>query len=349
MDCDRKLRTVVVGMGRMGVTRYKTLKKHDAFEVVALCDTDPALLEGYDEKTYANWRQCLEDEEYDVVFSCAYNNVIPDIVCEALDRGAHVFSEKPPGRTLEDAFRMKHALLRNSGQSLKFGFNHRFHHSVLEAKTLIDSGILGDVACARGTYGKAGLVNNPDAWRNNIELSGGGILLDQGIHMMDLLRYFLGDFVSIHGSVDNLMKDNRLEDNAFAIMKTANGKTAMFHSSATQWRHKFCLELICSGGVVTLDGLITSTNSYGEEKLSYYKRDSELKTGPLGKPCEQTYIFEQDRSWEYELEEFHDVILNNRTHFNGNIDDAIAVMSLITQVYQQSGIAVHGKVYPRAA
>jgi predicted dehydrogenase len=288
-------------------------------------------------KKYLDWRECLDAERYDAVFVCTYNNTIADVVCKALEKGSHVFSEKPPGRNLDDTNQMYEASCRYPDRILKFGFNHRFHHSVIEAKSLVDSGILGKVVCARGVYGKAGDPKLLTPWRSDRNIAGGGILLDQGIHMLDLLYYFLGDFTLIHGMTDNFGGlTGGLDDNAFAILRTADGKTASLHSSAMQWRHKFNLEIVCTHGYITLSGLITSTNSYGEETLSFFKRDIGLTSGPMGKPVEQTYFFTKDDSWELELEEFHDAVLGHRTHYNGNIKDALSIMSYVTKIYEDS-------------
>ena len=146
---------------------------------------------------------------------CTFNVTIPDIVCYALEKGYAVFSEKPPGRNLKDALRMQEAYDKAKAPILKFGFNHRYHNSVIEARALVDSKILGDVVCARGVYGKAGSPNFEGEWRNDTSISGGGIMLDQGIHMLDLMYYFMGEFTEIQSSVDQLVwKDMPTEDSA---------------------------------------------------------------------------------------------------------------------------------------
>ncbi len=271
----------------------------------------------------------------EAVIVCTYNVVIPDIVCYALGKGYAVFSEKPPGRNLEDALRMQEAYKKTEKPILKYGFNHRYHHSVIEAKALLDSKILGDIVCARGVYGKAGSPNFEQEWRNHKEISGGGIMLDQGIHMLDLMYYFMGKFTEIQSSVDQLVwKDMPTEDSAFSILRTADGKVASLHSSAIQWRHKFSLDLICTNGFISLNGLLTSTNSYGEEKISYYKRDLEQKTGSLGKPMEHTMCFDTDESWDCEMEEFYDAVCGNKMVRQGTIEDAVNLMRMLGGIYR---------------
>lgn len=331
----KKIRAVIIGMGRMGKTRYDAMKRHGGYEVVAICDNNVSNMEGYEEPKYSDWKECIDNSEMDAVIVCTYNVVIPDIVCYSLNKGYAVFSEKPPGRNLADAMRMKEAYVNANEPVLKFGFNHRYHNSVIEAKALLDSKILGDVVCARGVYGKAGTPAFQTEWRNKKEISGGGIMLDQGIHMLDLMYYFMGEFTDITSSVDQLVwKDMPTEDSAFSILRTADGKVASLHSSAIQWRHKFSLDLICTKGFISLNGLLTSTNSYGEERISYYRKDLEQKTGGLGKPMEHTMCFNEDFSWDYEMKEFYDGVVNGKAIQLGTIDDAVNLMTMLENIYR---------------
>lgn len=330
----KQFKTAIIGMGRMGKMRYRMMGGN-GFEIVGVCDNDTSRLSEYPVPVFSDWKECIDSTNPEVVIVCTINAVIPDVVCYALSKGMHVFSEKPPGRNLADTLRMKQASEQHPECVLKFGFNHRYHNSVIEAKALIDSGLLGDVVCARGVYGKAGSPTFANEWRNDVSKSGGGILLDQGIHMLDLLRYFLGTFTDITGTVNNLVwKEIPTEDSAFAILKTDDGKIASLHSNALQWRHKFDLDIICTNGYIALNGLITSTNSYGEEKMTYYKKDLDAKTGSLGKPKEHTMCFFSDESWDYEHEEFYRAITEGAPIVNGTIDDAVKVMEMIEKLYE---------------
>lgn len=329
----RKFRTVIIGMGRMGKTRYVAMKKHGHFEITGLCDNDISQLGEYDINKYEDWKCSIDQERPEIVVVCTVNAVIPQVVCYALENGCHVFAEKPPGKTLEDAMTMKKVFLKHKNQILKFGFNHRYHYSVIEAKSLIDSGFLGKVVNIRGVYGKAGNLQKSE-WRNDIEIAGGGILLDQGIHMLDLLRYFVGDFKFVKGFTEKLVwKEAAGEDTAFITLKTDSGKVATLHSSAIQWKHKFDMDITCTNGYIALNGLLTSTKSYGEERITYYRKDLEQKSGKLGNPTEYTMCFDEDSSWDFEVEEFYKAIKGEKPIMNGTIDDAVAVMELIDKVY----------------
>jgi predicted dehydrogenase len=326
------MKTAIIGMGRMGRLRKELLERHDELELIAVCDIAPQV--AYDVPCYTDWRQLLARENPEVVFVCTYNNVICDIVCECLQRGMHVFSEKPPGRNLQDALTMQAAAEKAPGQVLKFGFNHRLHNSVLEARAILDSGQLGEVVCARGAYGKAGEKSYATQWRSDREKAGGGILLDQGIHMLDLLLYFMGDLSLVDSVVENFVwKDVQLEDNAMAILRGASGRSALFHSSATQWRHLFRLELLCEGGYIHLEGLITSTMSYGEESVRIGYKDIGQITGKLGMPSEQVYYYDNDASWNLEMQEFVEALQGKHPIVHGTIDDAVRLMRLVEAIY----------------
>lgn len=330
------LRTGIIGMGTMGRLRKRIADKHPDFQVVAICDINDHVAEEFPDVYFTNaWEELLK-QDLDVVFVCTYNKMIPKIVITAINRGIHVFAEKPPGRTVEDVLQMKKVKDAHPEVVLKFGFNHRFHSSIMEAKAIADSKIYGDIVCARGVYGKAGGLGFAECWRSDQDIAGGGILLDQGIHMLDLLRYFMGEFTEVKSFVENLVwHEISMEDNAFAIMKTADNKVAMVQSSATQWRHKFLLEIMFERGYIVIDGLLTGSRSYGEERIVFAKRQFEDE-GTLGKPKEEEIHFDEDHSWEYELKEFCDCIKGKIAYMNGDINDALATMQLVYTIYENA-------------
>ena len=335
----KRVRTAIIGMGRMGVTRYEAMLRHGGFDIVAVCDTDRGRMEGYPARGYLDWRTCLDEVRPEAVVVCTINRVIPDVVCHAMECGMMVFSEKPPGRTLRDAERMRD-VQRETGAVLKFGFNHRMHNSVIEARALIGSGLLGKVVCIRSVYGKAGSSHFAGEWRNDPEQSGGGILLDQGIHMLDLMCYLTdSDAHVLSSDVGNLVwKDMPTEDSAFAMLETDKGQVLSLHSNAIQWRHKFDMDIICTNGYIALNGLLTSTRSYGVESITYYKKDLEMETGRLGKPREYTMCFDEDSSWDLEMGEFYENCVFGMPVCNGTAEEAVRVMRLVEGIYN-NGLA----------
>ena len=220
---------------------------------------------------------------------------------------------------------------------LKYGFNHRFHHSIMEAKKQIRSKKLGKIIFMRGVYGKAGSIDFDKEWRQYKKFSGGGILFDQGIHMLDLFRYFTHEeFRCIGSKVSTLFWNIKLEDNAFAILKSQSNVITSLHSSATQWKHKFLLEIILQKGYVILDGILSTTRSYAPETLIVGKQGFKNIKKSMGKPREIKMVFEQDESWDIELSEFLNAIKYNKKIKNGNSNDALKVMSLMEEIYTKS-------------
>jgi predicted dehydrogenase len=329
------IKIAIIGMGKMGRIRKQTIDDHPGCEVCAMCDVNPEISSAYPGIPFeTDWKATL-DHNPDAVMVCTYNNAIPEIVCEALDRGMHVFSEKPPGRSVGDVKQMVQAEKNAHDRVLKFGFNHRFHSGVMEAKAIVDSGRYGKLLWARGIYGKAGGLTFENSWRSDKDMAGGGILLDQGIHMVDLLRYFLGEFVEVKSYVQNCFwKGMPLEDNAFALMKTNEDKVGMLHSSATQWKHKFSLDLFMEDGYLCINGILSSTRSYGDESITFARKQFEDCASAMGKPREEIIYFDRDDSWKHELDEFIKCIQGKNSVSVGNSTDALRVMELIEMIYE---------------
>lgn len=330
------IRIGIAGFGKIGQIRAEELEKNEHTQVVAVFDIKkPNNLNG-DIKFCESFEELL-DQDIDVVFICTFNNVLANYTTLALKSGKHVFCEKPPARTSEE---LKTVIEVEKGTNLvlKYGFNHRYHYSVLEAKKLVDSGSMGKLLWLRGVYGKAGSIDYDKNWRNYREQSGGGILIDQGIHMLDLMRHFSGqDFTHINSFVTTSYWNIEAEDNAFVIMQSDDKVTAMLHSSATQWKHKFLLEMCFEEGYINLDGILSGTRSYAPEKLVVGRREFEDITFAMGKPKENTTWFENDDSWKLEVREFIDAIRGKSKIKNGTSQDAYHTLRLVEKIYENSG------------
>jgi predicted dehydrogenase len=212
-----------------------------------------------------------------------------------------------------------------------YGFNHRYHESVQEALRILRSGELGAVINMRGMYGKAKLItfNQPD-WRTKRGIAGGGVLLDQGIHMVDLMRLFGGEFTDIHSFISNSHWGYDVEDNAYAIMRTAGGVVGMLNSSATQWRHRFHLDINLERGSLILGGILSGTKSYGAETLTVVRADPD---NDQGDPWEQVTRYNRDPSWDGEISAFALSILNDLPVQSGTSEDALRTMQLVFRIY----------------
>ena len=326
----------IAGFGKIGKLRFEELKKNKGSKVISVYDVKKPKNLKNEIKFSKSFEELLE-QDIDAVFICTYNNVLADYTLLALKAGKHVFCEKPPARTTEELNLVINEE-RNSNLILKYGFNHRYHYSVQEAKKLIDSGSFGKLLWLRGVYGKAGSIDYDKNWRNYSKYSGGGILIDQGIHMLDLMRYFSKqNFTHINSFVTTSFWNIKSEDNAFAIMQTDEKVTAMLHSSATQWKHKFLLEMCFEEGYINLDGILSGTRSYAPEKLVVGRREFEDITFAMGKPKENITWFENDDSWKFEVDEFIDAINKKGKIKHGTVKDAYETLRLVERIYENSG------------
>jgi predicted dehydrogenase len=217
-----------------------------------------------------------------------------------------------------------------------YGFNHRFHLSVEEAKSIINKRSLGKIINLKGVYGKSQMISfNQTDWRTRRKESGGGILLDQGIHMLDLFRYFANDeFECLSSFLSTSFWDIECEDNAFLTLKSSRNVFATLHSSATQWKHKFLLEMTFEEGYLNLDGILSETRSYAPETLILGKREFEDVTFAMGKPKESITYYENDGSWDFELSEFIAAIKGISPISNGTSQDALEIMKITDHVYK---------------
>ncbi|MFH1190088.1 MAG: Gfo/Idh/MocA family oxidoreductase [Candidatus Omnitrophota bacterium] len=326
----KKLRVGIAGYGVVGKRRRQCVDDHPSMRTTAVCDKtftrSGTLPDGV--KCLPDYRSLLA-EPLDVLFVSLPNYLASEVVIAGLKKGLHVFCEKPPGRDIRDVEDVIEAQKRHKGLALKYGFNHRYHESVKEALSIVKSGKLGEIINMRGVYGKSKIIPFEGGWRAERKYAGGGILLDQGIHMVDLMRLFCGEFVEVKSYISNDYWKHDVEDNAYALMRDAKGRVAILHSSATQWQHRFSLEITFTEGYLELQGILSGSKSYGEEKLIIGGRD-ESDTG-TAKEEEITYL--DDNSWRDEIYEFAESIINKRPVRSGTSADALATMKLVYMIY----------------
>lgn len=327
-----KLKIGIAGYGIVGKRRHQFIDSHPSLQVTAICEQSfaitPLKLPGI--SCYSNYKELLEKEQLDILFVCLTNNIAAEVTMAGLEKQMHVFCEKPPGMNVEEIKDVIEVEKKYPDLKLKYGFNHRYHDSVKEALRIIQSGELGNVVNLRGVYGKSRIIPFSGGWRSKRELAGGGILLDQGIHMVDLMRLFCGEFEEVKSFISNDFWGHDVEDNAFAIMKDRKGRIAMLNSSATQWQHKFNLEISLSQGYIELHGILSGSKSYGEEKIVIGLRDEESDNGQME---QKTIKFLQDNSWRDEIFEFASAVIDNKPILSGTSYDALETMKLVFNIY----------------
>jgi len=327
----QKLKVGIAGYGVVGKRRRHFIDLNPDLKTVAVCDQkfkgSGVMSDGV--KFHKNYRELLK-EPLDVMFISLPNYLAAEVTVASLKKGLHVFCEKPPGRTVSDIEWVIEVSKKYPRQLLKYGFNHRYHDSVKKALEIIRSGRLGSIINVRGVYGKSKIIPFSGGWRAERRYSGGGILLDQGIHMVDLIRLFCGNIVDVKSFVSNAFWKHDVEDNAYAIMKDDKGRIAMVHSSATQWQHRFSLDISLTKGFLELRGILSGSKSYGSEKLIIGQRDE----SDAGTTREETITFLEDNSWRDEINEFADLIVSGKKVMTGSREDALAAMQLVYKIYR---------------
>lgn len=326
------LKVGIAGIGVVGRRRKDCVARHPKLEVVAGCDRyfeqDGEVWEGI--RIYRDYRKLLE-EDLDILIVCLTNDLAMEVTIAGLERGLHVFCEKPPGRNVDEISQVVATLRSRPQQKLMYGFNHRYHESVQDALAILRSGKLGKIINMRGVYGKAKMITfNQPVWRTKREVAGGGVLLDQGIHMGDLMRLFAGEFTEVHSFISNSHWGYDVEDNAYALMRTPEGIVGFLHSSATQWRHRFHLDINLERGSLILEGILSGTKSYGDETLTVVHADPENDGGT---PKEEMTRYNHDPSWDAEISEFAECVLEDRSVVSGTAEDALRTMQLVYRIY----------------
>jgi predicted dehydrogenase len=316
----------------MGRTRAQALEEDGRARILRVYD--PLPLEAVPYPRAASAWEIVDDPEIGSIFLCGVNDALPAQAIAAMRAGKHVFSEKPPAFNAAQ-LREVMAVERETGRKLMYGFNHRHHGGVRMMRELVDSGAFGRVLWMRGRYGKSVDENYLDGWRADVGKAGGGILLDQGIHMLDLFLCIGGvSFDEVHAFVSSRYWNiPGAEDNVFAILRNREtGLEASLHSTMTQWRHLFSLEVCLERGYLALDGLNTSSGTYGQESLSIGRNRSRA---PAATPeSEERIHFPVDRSWLSEVEQFMDAVTLDVPVRDGASAQALDVMSLIDRIYE---------------
>lgn len=325
----RRPGVAIVGCGLIGKKRAAALGEAELLACADLVhERAVSLSAGTRAVPTTDWRVAIDRDDIDIVIVATVNNLLSDIAIAALQAGKHVLIEKPAGRNLADIDRLA-AARRASGKLVRVGFNHRYHPALLKAREIFDRGVLGDMMFVRGRYGHGGRIGYDREWRADPALSGGGELIDQGVHLIDLSRQYLGDFTSIAGEARTLFWDMPVDDNAFMLLKTAEGKTAFLHASCSEWKNLFSLEIYGRAGKLHIEGL---GGSYGVERITWYRMLPQM-----GPPEVESWEYPgADTSWRTEFQEFLEDIRLARPPAAG-LDDARAALTVVERIYAASG------------
>jgi predicted dehydrogenase len=320
----------IIGGGAIGQKRARALAgarlvacadlKRDRAE--ALARTAPGAVATID------WRAAVEHPGVHIVVVATTNDMLAEISRAAVEAGRHVIVEKPAARSVAEIDSVIEAA-RTHGRMVRVGFNHRYHPALQKAHDLVAAGELGDLMFIRGRYGHGARIGYDTEWRADPALSGGGELIDQGVHLIDLSRWFLGDFTTVSGFAHTYYWQMPVDDNAFMTLRTAREQTAFLHVSCTEWKNLFSFEIYGRQAKLHVEGL---GGSYGVERLAFYRMLPEM-----GPP--ETTIWEYprgDQSWALEFAEFLADIRLGRTP-SADITDARAALVVVDEIHRLSG------------
>lgn len=330
------LSTAVVGCGLIGRRRALAAAADGRSRCVAVSDRDASVARevagAAGAEAAGDWIELVSRPDVDAVVVATPNGFLAEITVAALGAGKHVLVEKPMGRSVEEAERMRGAAV-NGDRVLKVGFNHRYHPAIAEAKRRCERGEIGEIINLRCRYGHGGRPGYEREWRGNRALAGGGELTDQGVHVADLFHWFAGAprtaFAHLQTAVWPL---GDLEDNAFGLFRYDSGVVASFHTSWTQWKNLFSLEIFGRDGAVIVEGL---GGSYGVETLTVHRRRPEG-----GVPVAETVTYEgEDRSWKLEWEDFLSAVLDGQP-MQGRADDGVVAMRMLRALYESAACGV---------
>ena len=320
----------IVGCGLIGQKRAKALGPGG--RLVACADLDDSRAENLarstNAKVFRDWRELVWSPLVEVVVVATLHDSLAEITRTAAEAGKHVLVEKPAARTAAELVPVMDAAAKH-GVKVHVGFSHRYHRSLRKAKEIVSTGALGELMFVRARYGHGARLGYEKEWRSNPALSGGGELIDQGPHLIDLSRWFLGEMTEVQGFAHTYFWDMPVDDNGFMLLKTENKQAAFLHASCTEWKNLFSMEIYGKLGKLDLSGL---GGSYGLEKITWYKMLPEM-----GPPETTSWEYPMgDDSWAVEIAEFFDDIRLNREPAAG-LADAHAALMIVETIYRESG------------
>jgi len=321
----------IIGCGLIGKKRLAGLPAGSKLAVA--CDTNPARAAELVKlantgRAVADFKQAIASPEVDAVIAATFDSMLAEVSAAAICAGKPVLVEKPAGVSVKQIDELI-ALAKQHSVCVRVGFNHRYHPAFIKAREILASGVMGELMFIRGRYGHGGRVGYDKEWRANPKLSGGGELIDQGIHLIDLAGWFLGRFTKVDGHATTYFWNMPVDDNAFLSLRTAKDQTAWLHVSCTEWKNLFSFEIYGRHAKLHIEGL---GGSYGVEKLYHYQMKPEM-----GPPDTKLYEFPgPDESWRIEMTEFErDVQLKRKP--DAGLAEARAALQIVEQIHRKSG------------
>jgi len=327
----KPVRFAIVGCGLIGGKRAAALPRGS---LTAVCDVVPERAAALAAKAGP---QCLAttslpqllDTNPDAVIVSTLNASLGPVALACLQAGKHVLVEKPVTISLPEMDELV-VCARANNLLVRAGYNHRYHPAFQKARQIFESGVMGPLMFIRARYGHGGRVGYDKEWRSDPKQSGGRELIDQGVHLIDLAGWFLGEWAQIDGFVDTFFWDMPVDDNAFLHLCNSSGQTAWLHASCTEWKNLFSFEIYGKFAKLHIEGL---GGSYGVERLYHYQMLPEM-----GPPETLIHEFPRgDDSWALETRDFVEDIRSGRQPVPG-LKEARSVMNVVDTVYRRSAL-----------
>ncbi len=318
----------IIGCGLIGQKRAKAaLEVSHHVQIVADPNEERAAhLAGLTGATSSSRWQDVIASNVDVIIIATPHDQLAKLTLAAVEHHKHVLVEKPAARFASE-LRPVAEMAKKNGCLVKVGFNHRFHPAFQKAHEIFTTGTIGEIMYIRGRYGHGGRLGYEKEWRCQKDISGGGELVDQGSHLIDLSRWFMGDVALDYGYAPTYFWDTDVDDNCFLALRSPQGQMAWLHATWTEWKNTFSFEICGRHGKLHIEGL---GGSYGTEKLTHYHMLPEM-----GPPETTAWEFPQaDRSWDLEFQDFANAIVEKRQPL-GHIGDALAMLEIIDAVYSK--------------
>lgn len=325
------LAVAIAGCGLIGSERARALGPDD----YVLGATDPLSPRAEELVTAHGGRVCEDFDELlalgaDVVVVAATHEQLAPLTQRALEAGSHVLVEKPAGLGTGQIDALREAAER-AGRRVKVGFNHRFHPALRDLAAEVHSGAHGPLMHLRARYGHGGRLGYDQEWRAQPSRSGGGELIDQGMHLLDLTHWLAGPLPLHSALLRTHFWDMPVEDNAALVLGEAQGRQApwaMLHVTWTEWKNMFSLEVYCKTAKLQVDGLV---RSYGPQTLRIYRMLPEMGPPEL----EERAYGHANLSWAAEWEHFADG-LQSGGRLLGDLDDAHYAWTQVEAAYAAS-------------
>tara|TARA_B110000483_G_scaffold163446_1_gene193642 strand:+ start:79 stop:1080 length:1002 start_codon:yes stop_codon:yes gene_type:complete len=324
-----KFQVGLIGCGLIGKKRLINIGKYG--KIVSLCDKNfykakkLSILVKEKIELYNNWKNLIDKSSSEIIIISTIHSELSKILIYCIKKNKHVLVEKPGAIDPNQLLRAT-KLLKNKNLLIHVGYNHRFHNSILKAQEILKKNIIGDLMYIKSSYGHGGRLNYEKEWRMNPKISGGGELIDQGSHIIDLSNLILGDPIKVNSKLTTSFWKTKVDDNAFLILTYKKNKIAFLHASCSEWKNFFEFQIYGKKGKILISG---KGGSYGQEKLILYKMKKKM-----GKPSVKEYFFNEDNnnSWEKEINNFYKRI--KEKNFSNNLESSYKNLKLIKKIYK---------------